>query len=231
MRPIDRGSCPTEAAGIPKLFHKYQDARGDLITRIGEYCSFCETPLGVSLAVEHILPKSLYPHLERDWDNFLLACTNCNSTKGNKNIVLADYYLPDRDNTFRAFIYLPGGIVRVDPNLEESEQEQALNTLKLTGLDRTPANDPAMKDRRWLNRQKAWDLAERSLKNLKKNDTPFMREQIVETAKTRGFWSVWMTVFSEDTDMLKRFIHAFEGTCQSCFNDQFQPIPRPGGAL
>jgi hypothetical protein len=48
MRPIDRGSCPTDAAGIPKLFRKYQDARGDLITRIGEYCSFCETPLGAS---------------------------------------------------------------------------------------------------------------------------------------------------------------------------------------
>ncbi|MEQ8997329.1 MAG: hypothetical protein RID53_12610 [Coleofasciculus sp. B1-GNL1-01] len=88
-----------------------------------------------------------------------------------------------------------------------------------------------MKDRRWLNRQKAWDIAERSLNNLKKNDTSFMREQIVETAKTRGFWSVWMTVFVEDTDMLKRFIHAFPGTCKTCFNDQFQPIPRPGGAL
>lgn len=58
-----------------------------------------------------------------------------------------------------------------------------------------------------------------------------MGEQIVETAKTRGFLSVWMTVFAEDTDMLKRFIYSFEGTCQSCFNDQFQPIPRPGGAL
>jgi hypothetical protein len=173
----------------------------------------------------------LHPHLEKDWNNFLLACTNCNSTKGYKKIVLADYYWPDRDNTFRAFIYLQGGIVRVNPNLTDFEQHQALKTLQLTGLDRMPGNDPAMKDRRWLNRRKAWDIAERSLQNLKRNNTPSMREQIVDTATTRGFWSVWMSVFRDDTDMLERFINAFEGTCRLCFDDQFKLVPRPGGAL
>jgi uncharacterized protein (TIGR02646 family) len=231
MRPIERGSCPIDTAGVTKEFREYQEARGDLITRLGEYCSFCETPLGASLAVEHMLPKKWHPHLEKDWNNFLLACTNCNSTKGYKKIVLADYYWPDRDNTFRAFIYLQGGIVRVNPNLTDFEQQQALKTLQLTGLDRMPGNDPAMKDRRWLNRRKAWDIAERSLQNLKRNNTPSMREQIVDTATTRGFWSVWMSVFRDDTDMLERFINAFEGTCRLCFDDQFKLVPRPGGAL
>jgi len=231
MRPIERGSCPTDAAGVPKVFSNYQDARGDLINRLGEYCSFCEARLGASLAVEHMLAKNLHPHLERDWNNFLLACTNCNSTKGSKNLVLSDYYWPDRDNTARAFIYLTGGLVRVNTNLTDAEQQQAVKTLNLTGLDRIPGNDPAMKDRRWLNRRKAWEIAERSLQHLKNNDMPSMREQIVDTATTRGFWSVWMSVFRQDTDMLERFINAFEGTCRLCFDDQFQLVPRPRGAL
>ncbi len=231
MRAIERGSCPIDQAGVPKIFNKYQDARGDLINRLGEYCSFCETPLGASLPVEHMLPKNLNPQLEGDWNNFLLACTNCNSTKGSKNIVLSDYYWPDRDNTARAFVYLSGGLVRVHPNLRDSEQQQADKTLKLTGLDRIPGNDPAMTDRRWLNRRKAWDIAGRSLQNLRNNDTVFMREQIVETARTRGFWAVWMTVFRQETDMREPFINAFEGTCRSCFDDEFNLVPRPGGGI
>ncbi|MEQ8468840.1 hypothetical protein [Coleofasciculus sp. E1-EBD-02] len=81
MRPIDRGSCPTDATGIPKLFHKYQDARGDLITRIGEYCSFCETPLGVSLAVEHIGLAS--PVSMTSFSQFFAQVGRCESIRVN----------------------------------------------------------------------------------------------------------------------------------------------------
>jgi hypothetical protein len=44
--------------------------------------------LEASLAVEHVLPKKpegvteIIKSRELDWENFLLACTNCNSTKG-----------------------------------------------------------------------------------------------------------------------------------------------------
>ncbi|GAB4292819.1 MAG: hypothetical protein Fur0025_28750 [Oscillatoriaceae cyanobacterium] len=224
MRPIDRGSAP-------KKFREYKDARGDLIDRLGEYCSYCEMHLDASLAVEHVQPQSSSPHLTLVWDNFLLGCTNCNSTKKDKQITLNYYYWPDRDNTFRAFEYCQGGIVRVSGSLTATEQQCAQNTLELTGLDRTPKNNPSASNRRWLNRREAWDIAERAMKNLTKNNTSEMREQIIETAKAKGFWSVWMTVFRDDRDMLDRLIKAFPGTCQSCFNSQCQPVPRPGGAL
>lgn len=58
MRPIDRGMCPKDITGNIKKFSKYQDARGDLIDKLGEYCSYCEMQLDASLAVEHVQPKS-----------------------------------------------------------------------------------------------------------------------------------------------------------------------------
>jgi len=230
MRPIIKGEHPSES-GQPKLFKEYQEARGDLIARLGQYCSYCEMKLDASLAVEHVQPKSLYPALEREWNNFLLACTNCNSTKGTQDIILSDYYWPDEDNTFLAFTYLEGGLVRPNSQLNNQEKIKAEATLKLTGLDKSFINDPKVSNRLLFNRRYVWDLAIRSLDHLHKNDTPEMRQQITCTATGHAYWSIWMTVFKDDPDMLKRFIEAFPGTCQDCFDCNCNPIPRPNGNL
>ncbi|MFL5664975.1 MAG: HNH endonuclease [Ktedonobacteraceae bacterium] len=62
----------------------YKSARYDLITNIGQYCSYCEMPLAASLAVEHKLPKQWFPFQALNWENFLLACPICNSNKNSK---------------------------------------------------------------------------------------------------------------------------------------------------
>jgi len=58
-----------------------------------------------------------------------------------------------------------------------------------------------------------------------------MRATIVALARATGFWSVWMTVFTEDQDMRRRLIDAFPGTSIACFDEQLRPLPRPAGAL
>lgn len=61
----------------------YGGARANLVGMFGDYCSFCEIPLaGHLLAVEHRVPKSLYPTFTVLWKNFLLACRDCNAFKG-----------------------------------------------------------------------------------------------------------------------------------------------------
>lgn len=233
MRPIDRGQVPLDAEGNPKVFKKYADARGDLIDRIGEYCSYCEMHQDASLAVEHVKPKKHNPHLELEWDNFLLSCVNCNSIKGSDDIDLDDYYWPDRDNTARAFEYQEGGIVRANPALNMEQQEKTKRTIKLTGLDRRPSNDsdPATTDRRWRNRREEWDKAVDSWEDLRQEDSPTVRRLIVRGAVK--YWSVWMTVFRNDADMLRRLIEALPGTCRACFdeNNHFEKVHRPGGAI
>lgn len=233
MRPIDRGATPRNEDGEPKEFSEYSRARKDLIDRLGDYCSYCGTRLPASLAIEHVRPKGSNPDLRLKWDNFLLACTNCNSTKGPEDVVLDEYFWPDSDNTFRAFVYTEGGLIEVNPSLSDDEHNRARNTIDLTGLDRTPANDPSVSDRRWRNRLHTWTMATEIREILDGEDTEFIRQLIVKLAVAQGFWSVWMTVFTDDQDMLQRLVDAdaFPGTSKNCFDDQCHPVLRPGGAL
>jgi hypothetical protein len=66
-------------------------------------------------------------------------------------------------------------------------------------------------------------------RDLRENDTESMRQAIVLTAISRGFWSVWMQVFEQDTDMRRRFITWFQGTALDCFDRSTSPVPRPRG--
>jgi hypothetical protein len=60
------------------------DARRALIQSVGAYCSYCSAPIFSHLAIEHVLPKNTFPQSAFAWPNFLLACSTCNSVKGNK---------------------------------------------------------------------------------------------------------------------------------------------------
>ncbi|MCX6582161.1 MAG: HNH endonuclease [Candidatus Aminicenantes bacterium] len=225
MRPIEKGKNS-------KTFNQYQDAKGDLIVRLGNYCSYCERELPASLAVEHVQPKSLHPDLLLKWDNFLLACINCNSTKDDTDVQLENYLWPDKDNTFLAFVYSEGGRITVNDKLADRQKKCAQNILDLVGLQKRPRSDDLKKsDMRWMQRKEAWDKAVRSLKRLKEDDRKGFREQIAETTDSAGHWSIWMTVFKDDRDMLRRFIKTFRGTSEECFDKSGAPIPRKSGIV
>jgi hypothetical protein len=89
MRPVDRGAHPVrpnvrEQGDLKVMVPDYSYWRPHLVRRLGEYCSYCEVPLGVKLAVEHKDPKR-NPGVDPEaWSNLLLACTNCNSRKRDK---------------------------------------------------------------------------------------------------------------------------------------------------
>lgn len=53
-------------------------------------CYLCETKNPMSPEVEHFIPKSLDPALERDWNNLFYACRRCNSIKGSSPDELLD---------------------------------------------------------------------------------------------------------------------------------------------
>ena len=132
MRPVRRGDSPRDTG-----FTKYEYAKTDLIAciskghlhgkQLGSYCSYCERNIATNLAVEHLIPKDgLYGNsdLECEWTNFLLACVNCNSTKSSKEVVFNSLFIPDRDNTFRAFSYFADGSVKpADSKIGHSDED------------------------------------------------------------------------------------------------------------
>jgi hypothetical protein len=236
MRPVIRGSIPS-SNGKPLVFTQYRQARDPLIARIGDYCSYCEMPCNEGPDVEHVRPKggeAGSPQLELAWENFLLGCCYCNSIKQDKAIDLSKYYWPDRDNTFKPFRYERDRVPQLVSNLPRKDQLRAKDTLTLTGLDREPGhNDFSDRDRRWIKRCEAWGKALRARDRLHKRPNSHMREQILDTATSTGFFSIWMTVFQGDIDMRKLFLKAFPGTSGigECFDSNTNPLPRPGGAI
>ncbi|MEZ9067636.1 HNH endonuclease [Vibrio atlanticus] len=232
MRPVSKGTSPVEGN-----FKKYQDAKPDLVSRLGAYCSYCERKIATLLAVEHIEPKSLKPGLEKNWGNFLLACTNCNSCKGDTPVDLHKLLLPDRDNTLEAYTYEDDGAVVPSHQLTEAQKTLALETLKLVGLDKPvqeyrDANDQLVSLDRPSQRMEVLMSAQDALKNFKMAPVDPMKNIIVELALSTGYFSIWMRVFNEAPEMKVRFIEAFNGTCQSgCFDmangSVFCPAPNP----
>src|ERR1043166_3338434 len=216
MRPVFKGSTL-------KTYNSYEEATADLIAAIGDYCSYCERQIETHLAVEHVQPKSRRKSLRTAWENFLLACVNCYSCKGKKHVNLDKFVWPDRDNTLRAFTYLQGGRVIPSSKLQIKNRIRAQKTIDLVGLDRDPGNPkkskrPTSADKRWRRREEAWDLANRDLTRLQANDSPEVRELIVENALGRGMFSIWMTVFANDAEMRQRLVNGFRGTATNCFH-------------
>lgn len=227
MRPIERGARPLDAAGEEVRYVKYGHAKRHLQPRLGKYCSFCERPVQVNLAVEHIEAKHLNAARETDWTNFLLACTNCNSIKGTKigsEQDAARYLLPDRDRSLDAFDY-PAGYVSVVRSLR-AYATRAQNTVALVGLDRMPHQlDRAQRlgatDSRCEDRRNAWQQARDAREDLREQDTPVVRRRILAQAQAVGFWSVWMIVFRDDPQMQRELCEGFPGTAI----DRVYPLP------
>lgn len=212
MRPVDK------AARNGENYSPYGSAKDDLFTAIGGYCSYCERQ-GHSSAidVEHIKNKDDYPELTEEWENFLLACKNCNSIKGKKDFQFDEIILPHLNNTFTPFDYKSGGLIQVKASLENSERSKAQALVDLIGLLRRPGSDRySVKDKRWQERLETWNKAERYLQKFSEGHADL--EAVCDLAKSCGFWSVWMTVFKDHLDVKQALIEKFSGTNSSYFS-------------
>jgi hypothetical protein len=226
MRPITRGAAP-------KTYAKYQDAINDLETCFGRYCSYCERHFPALLAVEHVSPKTSDAARETDWTNFLIGCVNCNSAKGDNPTNDEDFLWPDKDNTLKAIEYRAGGLVEPSPTLDPLIVPKVVALIDLVGLDRHPGKPPAKRptdrDKRYLDREETWNIAQLSRGALASNNNNVIRDLIVSAAKKSGFFSVWIAAFHDDPDMRYRLIAAHVGTARDCFEDDWSVKSRPGG--
>ena len=96
-------------------------------------CAYCESAINArrSEHVEHFKPKSLFPSLAYDWNNYFLACDGCNGTKLDKWPKQGEYVRPDEGQPEERFQFGEDGSIRTSNSDADGEQ-----TIKDFGLDR-----------------------------------------------------------------------------------------------
>ena len=97
------GAYPEQVAAGRRLFGQYNRQTNQVFkvvrTRLADMCAgarrcgYCEDSVGDE--VEHIRPKDLYPERVFVWENYLLACGQCNGGKSNRFSVISRGRLRD----------------------------------------------------------------------------------------------------------------------------------------
>lgn len=62
----------------------WRELRYQALKAYGRVCAFCRTTEGV-MHVDHIKPRSHFPHLELSFDNLQILCEACNLGKSNRD--------------------------------------------------------------------------------------------------------------------------------------------------
>lgn len=244
MRPVVRGPWPKDGR-VKVDFGDYVKARRWLHERMGWYCSYCNRRLE-GAHVEHVRPKKpggiLHPQRETNWHNFLLACSNCNSRKGETDVKLADYFWPDKDNTMRAFEYEASGGISVSGTLTPRQQAIARATLRLTGLDHVPrldpsagvpttASDPEATDTRWERRRHVWAKAADARADLLLRNDNVVRKWVAREIEEAGYWPIWYHHLHDIPGMLVILLDLIPGTDKACFDAAGGFVQRVKGKL
>ena len=78
MIKLNRPECPNPAALATN--YKHRDNKEALMKASFYKCMYCESKTThiVHGDIEHIKPKSKYPHLKFEWNNLGYACNKCN---------------------------------------------------------------------------------------------------------------------------------------------------------
>lgn len=87
----------TSSGGVTDFYKskEWRQARYKVLRRYGGACMACGATRsdGVKIHVDHIKPRSKYPHLELDLSNLQVLCEECNVGKGASDCV--DWRRPD----------------------------------------------------------------------------------------------------------------------------------------
>jgi hypothetical protein len=130
------------------------------------------------------------------------------------------------------------GRITIPGQLTAAQRTMAERTLALTGLDKrasavADSNGRLVAIDRVAQRMEIWLIAQESKNDLQANSSDSFRRQIARTATGHGFFSIWMTVFSDDVAIRKLLIAEFRGTATDCFHESSTAVisPRPPNGL
>lgn len=216
---------------------RYEDAKPDLIARLGEFCCYCEAAASPQqLHIEHIRSQKAHPLLVKTWANLTLGCTTCNTYKrhylgdGRQLHMLRRFLWAHLDNTFNAFAYEANGHVAPKAGLPQDLAAVAQDTCDMIGLMRSPAvaddyNELGIAYDGVKKRQEAWGIANTALDAYQENPSANQIKAIADTCYKCGHFSVWMEVFKQHRDVRLALIERCKGAA-ACFDGEASPVAR-----
>ena len=221
MRSINKGTVPKKEDGTDKEYTSYGQAKDDLRDRIDSFCSYCEMNIENQPDIEHVSPKSVNPHLETAWSNFLLACKPCNIIKSNDNETRDGYVFPDTNNTSFLYEYSING-VKVKDDLDDQIKVLATATFNLVKLNRK-VDTSNRSDDRAIARLNSWNKAQEALIDLL--ELPTDPAMIRATARScNGFFSMWLQIFKDYPEVKRNILNNVAGTALDCYDENINPI-------
>ena len=127
----------------PSPPYRHDDVKLTLMDDFNKKCGYCEKKYARPiLDIEHYRPKSVYPELAIDWNNFLLACRMCNMSKLDE---FDENYPPinpcddDPKNFFKYVKKEKGGrvwiLITPKPGLSKDHEQRSLKTIELCELN------------------------------------------------------------------------------------------------
>lgn len=117
-------NIPQEIKNSMWIHYRHKDIKEKLFASSYQKCAFCEAKPAESgnIEVEHFKPKSLYPDLAFDWDNFLPVCRKCNGSKSAHDTGKEPIINPCYDDPETIFTYEFINIIPIDDKNEIADR-------------------------------------------------------------------------------------------------------------
>lgn len=114
--------------------YRHRDIQDTLFACSHYKCAFCECIPGEggNIEVEHFEPKSLYPDLAFEWDNFLPSCRRCNEAKSDSDTRTSPIINPANEDPEQLLTY---SFLRIKPLSGSGQESKAQETIDVCNLN------------------------------------------------------------------------------------------------
>ena len=124
-------SNPSPSTSDFRKHNYWNRARENLFAAYSGLCAYTSMHLVDTGSVDHFLPKTKYPHLAYEWDNYRLARQKINARKSNTEEVLD----PFKIQTGWFVLDLPSCLVRAAQEVERDLRIKVNQTINILGLN------------------------------------------------------------------------------------------------
>lgn len=194
--------------------YKHNDIKNILHPLYHKKCAFCEQRSEVP-HVEHFRPKTIYYWLAYSWDNLILACSACNSNKGQRFVVSGQRFVFNFDplTTYRDIHKSCASMDLFEqPLLVNPEVEDLTNTIvfdKLGGIKSTNARLQHTIDECKISRDDLCYQRKKILDDFKKDISAALLENADDHEKQKAEIEVYISQFLRRTKSSEESFLAF----------------------